>query len=253
MLILIIWAAGVVLESLVLFRGWRAKLLARYPFFCAYNICVLAASLGAYAVYTENLQSYRRYYWGADLLTLTVGCGIILEIFKQVLEPFPGAHAFARNAGLVVFGCILGFSAILSPLISSSSALETALIFERNLRAVQAIFLFGILAVISYYRIEVGKNMKGMIAGYGLYIGMSLVSLALGTYAPRRFDAIAEIVQPLSYDASLLIWSVTLWGYHPNPMPQSDIGLEADYEALAARTKSIFGTLRSHLGKAARQ
>jgi hypothetical protein len=253
MLTVVIWVAGVVLEFVVLFRGWRAKLLTRYPFFYAYNVSVLAASLLAYAFYTKNLQWYRHYfYWGADLLTLTIGYGIVLEIFKHVLGPFPGAHAFARIAGLVVFGCILGFSAILSSLSSRSSALETALVFERNLRAVQAIFLFGILAVISYYRIQMGKNMKGMVAGYGLYIGISLISLALGTYAPRPFDAIAEILQPLSYDASLLVWSATLWGYHPNPVPQSDVGLEADYEGLAARTRTIFGTLRSFLGKAAR-
>jgi hypothetical protein len=253
MLTLIIWAVGIALELLVVFRGWRAKLLRRYPFFYVYNLCVLAASLLAYAFYIGNLPWYRHYfYWGADLLTLTIGYGIILEIFKHVLGPFPGAHAFARSAGLIVFGCILAFSAILSWLISRSSTLETALIFERNLRAVQALFLFGILAVIAYYRIEMGKNMKGMIGGYGLYIGTSLMSLALGTYVPRPFDAIAEILQPLSYDASLLIWSATLWAYYPNPVPQPNIGLEVDYEVLAARTRSIFGTLRSYLGKVAR-
>jgi len=34
---------------------------------------------------------------------------------------------------------------------------------EVNVRSVQAIFLFAVLALISYYRIQIGKNMKGMI------------------------------------------------------------------------------------------
>ena len=60
---------------------------------------------------------------------------------------------------------------------------------ERDVRTVQAIFLFMILAVISYYRIPIGKNLKGMISGYGLYIVTSLFTLAIRAYAGPRFNS----------------------------------------------------------------
>jgi hypothetical protein len=63
---------------------------------------------------------------------------------------------------------------------------------ERDLRTVQAMFLFGLLGVISYCGIAIGKNMKGMILAYGLYIATSLVSLAVRSYAPS-FDAAGNI------------------------------------------------------------
>ena len=124
--------------------------------------------------------------------------------------------------------------------------------FERDLRCVQALFIFGLLAVIFYYAIPIGRNMKGMVMGYGLYIFSSLVSLAVRAYAGPSFTKIWSVAQPLSFDATLVIWLVALWSYCPNPVPDSNIPLEQDYEALATKTRSMIDIVRSYFGKAAR-
>jgi hypothetical protein len=182
-----------------------------------------------------------------------IGCGLMLEIFKHVLAPYPGAERFAMAVALVTFGAIFCFALLYQFFAPNwSSEKGTSIELERNVRTVQAIFLFGIFAVISYYQILVGRNLKGMISGYGLYVGTSLVVLAFRAYAGHPLEAASNIIQPLSYDLSMLIWLVALWSYHQNPVPDPAIHLEEDYEALAARTKRTLVAMRSHLTKAAR-
>jgi hypothetical protein len=95
--------------------------------------------------------------------------------------------------------------------------------------------------------------MKGMILGYGLYIGTSLVSLALRAYSETRFFNAWLLVQPSSFDISLIVWVVALWApVAVFQMRPASPHLEADYEAVAARTRHALLSMRSYLGKAAR-
>ncbi len=242
----IIWCLGIFLESLLLARGIRARLLTKFPFFYIYSASVLLVALLMIVT-----SFYDRWYWQTQFLTLIIGYGILLEILNHVLSPYPGAEKFARTAGLVAFGLIFSF-ALIVPLIIPHWSAGTTIEFERDLRSVQAIFICGLLAVVSYYGIPIGKNMKGMTVGYGLYIVTSLVSLAVRSYAGTPFDEIWKTIQPLSFDVSLVVWVIALWSYCPNPVPDPTIRLEEDYEALASRTRSTIDAIRSYIGKAAR-
>jgi hypothetical protein len=245
----VIWWAGIVLALLILLGGYRAKLLFRYPFFYAYAASVFFVWTVLYFPYILWSPSYDSWYWGAEFFTLVAGYGILLEILNHVLAPYPGAVKFARTTGIVAFGMVVCF-AWLYPRIFPQWSPGTSIEFERDLRTVQAIFLGGLLVVVSYYRIAISRNMKGMIAGYGLYIATSLMSLALRAYAGMPFDNFWKIAQPLSFDISLLIWLFALRSYSPTPLVDSGIGLDADYQELVARTR---GTVRSYLRRAARQ
>ncbi len=248
-----IWGIGIIFQLLILIRSFRATVLAKYAFFYAYVFSTLVGAILGYILWMVSPTSYGKSYWTLQFITLLVGCGIILEIFKHVLAPYPGAERFATAVGLLTFGLVFCFAFAYQILgISQSSPRGTAIELERDVRTVQAIFLFGIFAVISYYRIPIGKNLKGMIGGYGLYIGTSLVSLAFRSYAGRAFEAAWNVIQPSSYDLSLLIWLIALWSYHPNPVPDAAIHLEEDYEALAARTRRALGAVRSRLAKVGR-
>ena len=136
-------------------------------------------------------------------------------------------------------------------LMGEGSQAGTNVGLERDLRTVQAMFLFGLLRVISCCGIAIGKNMKGMILAYGLYIATSLASLAVRSYA-YSFDAAWNTIEPFSYLVSVSIWLTALWSYHPNPVPALAIRPETDYEDLVSRTQTMMGAVRSHFAKAAR-
>jgi len=247
----LIMGSGLLLEFLLLGRGLQAHLLKRYYFFFIYiGSVIFFTSAMILANWSAPTTLYARWYWPLQLGTLITGYGILLEILKHVLAPYPGAERFARVSGMAAFGVIV-LVAVLGPLVSPHWSPGSVIDFERNLRTVQALFICGLLAVISYYGIGMGRNMKGMILGYGLYILTSLVSLAVRVYVERPLG-LAWLLQPLSFDISLIIWLVALWSYCPNPAPDHMIHLEEDYGALVTRTKSVMGAIRAYIGKAAR-
>jgi hypothetical protein len=252
---LIMGWGGNALQLLILYRAFRARTLRTYAVFYAYITSSLISSFALSIVLNDfglHSRTYATWYWPIQFATLILGCGIVLEILRHVLSSYPGAERFAMISGVVAFGGAFCLALMSSSVMLTWSAAGAMVELERNLRTVQAIVLFGILAVISYYRIPVGRNMKGMVLGYGIYVGTSLFALAVRAYAGIWLQNVWVFAQPISFMISLSVWLVMLWSYHPNPVPESNIALEADYGALVARTKGMIGAMRSQLAKAGR-
>ena len=247
---LVVSCSGLLLLFGILLRGLGEKLLTRYSFFYTYVFSTFMAGSLVLVLWRVALASYQRSYWILQFATLLIGCGIMLEIFRHVLSPYRGAEKFAMAVGVFIFGAVFCFAIVYRLIVPSPG--KTLFELERNVRTVQAILLFGILAVVSYYRVPLGKNIKGMITGYGLYIVTSLSTLAIRAYAGPVFNNTWNVIQPLSFDASLTIWLIALWSYQPNPAPDPAVPLEEDYEMLARRTRRALASMRSHLTKAAR-
>jgi len=242
---------SILIESLILFRAFRARVFARFPFFYVNVASTLVFSLFLTSIYYAYPNSYGKWYWRQQFVGIILRCGIIVEIFRHVLAPYPGTKKFASIVVFLIFGLVFCFVIGYTLMVPGHSLARTNIALERDLRTVQAVFLFGILAVISRYEIPMGRNMKGMILGYGMYLGISLVVLALRSHIGPSFNGAWSIIQPFSGDVSLAIWLIALWSYHPNPAPDS-ARLEDDYEALATRTRAVLDSLRSHLGKGVR-
>jgi len=243
--------AGIAVQVLLLLRSAWSHLLTKYYFFYTYIVSVILGSALLMTLLLRMPALYAKGYWAVQFVTLVAGYGILLEIMNHVLTPYPGAERFARTAGVFAFFVIFLF-AMIAPFIKSQWAPVVVIEFERDLRSVQSLFLCVLLGVIFYYGIPIGRNMKGMILGYGLYIVTSLMTLAVRAYAGPSFSAAWKVIQPFSFDVSLVIWLVALWSYCANPEPDPNIPLEQDYEALASRTRGVIDIIRTHLRKAAR-
>jgi hypothetical protein len=252
MLTLAIWWLAMFLEGTILFRGAARKMAPKYPLFYAYLAVVLAVDLARYSVLRFQPSAWTTFYWSTQLLSVFVGYAVILEILKQALDPYRGAERVCRYLVLGVFAAVFAFVGFRSIAGSNWSPAATTLEFERDLRAVQVLVLMAILFVIFYFRIAIGRNLKGIILGYGLFIGMSVMNLALRSYVGIRFDAIWELVMSYSYVASLVVWTVALWTYQPNPGVDSSPRSGPDYDGLASSTRGALDAMRSHLGRGAR-
>jgi hypothetical protein len=240
----ILWS-GLILRPLILTRGYQSRMLSRYAWFYWYILSGFTADAVLYLLWGR----YANLYWVFQFLTLAFGCGVLLEIFKHVLSPYPGAERFARILLLMTFVVIFLFGLIYPHINTSLTATRSHVELERDVRTAQTIFFVAILAVIFHYSIPRGKNMRGMMSGYGLYLCASLFTLTFRAYLGHGFDAIWRVLQPLFSSLTLCIWLYALWAYHPNPVPSTRIELESDYEELAALTKGRIDALRSHLGR----
>jgi hypothetical protein len=240
------------LEGTILCRSLLAKMASKYPLFYTYLAVVLVIDIARYIVLASHPAAWVVFYWSTQLVSVLVGYGVILEILRQALDPYPGAERIGRYLVLGIFAAVFAFVVFRSATPLQWSPAASSAEFERDLRAVQALVLMAILVVIFYFRIAIGRNLKGIIAGYGLFIGTNVMNLALRSYVGSGFQRAWEFVMVYSYLASLIVWTVALWSYEPNPGIDSEPRSGSGYHNLASETRGALDSMRSHLGRAAR-
>jgi hypothetical protein len=246
-----VWASNIG-EAVLLYRAIRGRFFGKYPVFYIYLAYVFAYEVAAFCVYTFDPGFYSKFYWGLQYVSITIGYCVIWEVYRQVFKPYPGASRIARAllAGILIFVvCKVILNGVYN--VSLTSVLHRAPEYERYLRVVQAALLVTIVALIAYYSIPIGRNLKGMILGYGLYIGLTIMQLGLRAYLGEWFQPIWKHLAWVSYTAALVTWCVTLWSYQPSPEP-TRTGPEYDYQQLATQTSRMMSQVRSGISRAMR-
>ena len=253
MLNVMIWSVGVFLEILLLVRGCQEKLYRQFPVFYAYLLFVtMADDVFSMGVYRWAPIHYFQVYWVTQFLSLAIGSGIIFEVYRVALRPFRGAARMARYALLIVFGVI--FAKVLTiPVGGVFTWLAAASVkLEQDLRIVQALAILTLVLLFLWYAIPFGKNLKGILFGYSLFIGLSIVQFILWRYSWEQIKPFWSYAQPVCYLVVIGIWISTLWSAEPLPEINLDAQIESDYEFLVATTRGQFRKALARLGWAAR-
>ena len=234
------WVCSLLLGLLVC-RGAASGTLRRYPNFYSYAAAVLFTTIVGLSVTWTNAGAYRYYYWTAELIVLTLGVGVTWEIYMRVLAHYPGVRRLAWMLLFMIFGLVL--------VRSTGGSLPGALSFvvlERDLRTVQAIILLTLFALVAYYEIPLGPNVRGITIGYVFLVATSVLNLSLRSYFGEPFQPIWNYGGPLEFAAALGIWTATLWSYQPNPNPPN-LDMENDYEWISGQAVRAMVRLRTHL------
>ncbi len=91
----LLWIAGIVLESVILFRFLKHRLYAHYPFFFAYLVVVWSSEMALWPIYRSHYASYSQFFWADQFLNLLAGFGVLFEIARKSFQRYPGARTFA--------------------------------------------------------------------------------------------------------------------------------------------------------------
>ena len=249
---LAVWGLGLALEGLLLVRAIFGDLFRRYPLFYFYVGWVLALSAVRLIIYVAEPTFYRAFYWYTQPFSVLVGCGLVWEIYRQALGRYPGAARMARN--LLLFVLLVVLSKILVTAWNGPGWWQagTTAQLERDMRTVQGILLIALIFVLAHYEIPLGRNLKGMILGYALFISTSVIDLTLRLFLGDSFQKSWQYLQPIFYLAALSVWGFTLWSYQTVPVPAAEPKIETDYQILAARTRKRFLQVRAYLARALR-
>jgi hypothetical protein len=247
-----IWWGCITFETLLLVRGLVGRLWARYPVFYAYILFVWLQSLLRFSVFHSRPEYYSAVYWITEGLGVLVGCAVVFEIYRVGLAAYPGTARVARN--------LLGFVFVLA----STKALvgvwndprwwliSTTMDLERVLRIVQAFAIAALIALFFFYSIPFGRNLRGVLLGYALFIVESVIWLTLVPLAGAKFHQFWYQLHPASYFTILGVWLVHLWSYFPSPEPKRVVRLEEQYQRVAAATAERLREARGYLAKAVR-
>ena len=252
MFALALWLAGPLLEIVLLVRALQIGSIKHYKLFYVYVAWVLARDLSLISINHFDPASYANVYWYTQFGSVLVGCGIVWEVYKLTLVHYPGVATMARNVLAFIF--ILSASRILANAWNDTNwrPAKNAFDAERDLRIVQITVLLGLIALLKYYAIPTGRNLKGILAGYAAFLAVSVGHLSVIGSLGHAFPLAWQRVQPVAYITVLLIWCGALWQYGPVPESQVESGLEADYQSLLASTRRRLCALEGYLGRSAR-
>jgi len=201
---------------------------------------ILLQSILLFFIARYRPDVYADFYWSLEFIDVFAGCAVVLETYRVALAEFPGVAKLARNALLVAF--LLTFSRVLFTAREGAQNWSTMVTIqlERDMRFVQIAAVLTLLMLILCYAVPVGRNLRGILFGYGLFLGVNIVNLTL----MRRFGAdvqtLASYVQSLTYLLVLGLWTVLLWSYSPEP---------AERRLISPAYKELLGQTRSRLGK----
>jgi len=241
---------GIATMLLLLVRGQHSRLISRYPAFYFYIFFVLSQSFLRMYVYHWEFFLYRYTYWFTEFVSILVGCGVVFEIFRMGLRAYPGASRIARNSLLLLF--LVAFVVAVANTANDPRwwAEATVTEIQRAMRMVQALSLFALVLLFLHYSIPFGRNLRGILLGYGLFVAGSVIWLTFAYTGTGRFRNFWSYLYPFWYDITLLVWIGHLWGYRPNPQRRGSAQFERQYERIAAATKRHLQEARSYLDKA---
>ena len=208
-----LWFATILLELLLLGRSLWGAYFTRFPIFYSYISFVFLQSVARFAVYHLKPDWYGSVYWFTEFVAIIAGCSVVFEFCRLGLKSYPGVAKMAR-AGLIA-AFLFTFSKVFFTAAQGADGWTPALTFllERDIRFVQIVATVMLTATVLIYRIPLSRNLKGIILGYGFYLGTVVTNLTFLGLFGERIQSTASQVQAASYLATLLIWTVALRSY----------------------------------------
>jgi hypothetical protein len=208
-----IWFATLFLELALLARSLKGDFFKRCPIFYSYISFVFLQSVARFTVYHLRPDWYASVYWFTEFVAIIAGCSVVFEFCRLGLKGYPGVAKMAR-AGLIL-AFLFTFSKVFFTAAAGADGWTPALTFllERDIRFVQIAATVILLGIVLAYRIPIGRNLKGIIFGYGFYLGAVVTNLTFLGWFGERVQGAASRIQASSYLATLLLWTVALWSY----------------------------------------
>jgi hypothetical protein len=243
------WISGILLELLLLARGVRTRLVAKYPVFYIYVIFVLFQSIVRFCVYHWYPLRYMESYWYTEFFAVIVGSGVLFEIYQKGLAPYPGTARLARNLLALVFVVAVGKALAASLRGPMWWPARTTAELERNLRAVQAFAILGLVILLLAYSIPLGRNLRGIVMGYTLFIATSLANLAALASPGHEFQHVWSYSQQLFYLLVLCIWTVSLWNISSHSALPTGAETSSPYKVSEQQTRERWKRIRLYFGK----
>ena len=247
-----VWSLSVALEALLLIRAAKTSLFRKFPLFYSYILCVLVIDLISTPIYIQYPSIYSPFYWSTELLVAIIGYGVVVEIYTQSLQNYHGVARFFKILLCMIFCAATARVALTSFADSGKGFARAVADLEGNVREAQVLLMCCLLILFVYYKVSIGRSLRGLILGYALFLGTDSISSAFIAHPASGLAPLMRKVEPTFYALSLVIWVVNLWVSRPEQCPERSRELEHDYEYFARATKMLLLRARTHLVRAGR-
>jgi hypothetical protein len=215
----LIFAAGILAESVLLWRIHANKMGRVYPYFTIYLWQIFLRTIVLYVLMKTDRRAYGLFYWPTEPLSVVLRFLVIWDAFRHALR---SPRGFQHRAAKFLFAVFVVFAALVAVfgLQTRGPAPLQVLFTNIEIRAslVQALLIATIFLMMSYYSVDWRRNAWGMSIGLGLYVSLATVNFA-ALEMLHRLLPFWQIIRPASFLAMLLIWIWALWVRDPLEAP----------------------------------
>jgi hypothetical protein len=212
---------AVVLEGLLLWRLSKRKLWSRYPCLLLFVVYDFSCNLFLFPINRYKPEWFAGVYWRIESISLFFRLFVNLEFFRGVLGRRSTLYDISWKA-------LLALELIVVPAIlvlgwSQASSLHYEYLYLSPLivqyfSLFQALLLLTPAAVAWYYRLPLGRNVRGLGLGFGMYLLVCTLNFA-SLQAVQGFFPYWQLLTPISFIAMIAVWLWAFWEYAPTPDP----------------------------------
>lgn len=212
---------GICLQGLLVWRLSKNRLWQHYPYLSIFVLYSFARDVVMTPMYLRASSSYGAAFWATALVYLFLQFFLDWEFFRGVFPQRSPMHDIAWKA--LVFVGLCAFPPILLLSWSQMSSLpphftHLSPIVTQYMTLWQVLILLAPLAIARYYGVTLGRNMRGLALGFGIYACIASMNFAaiqgLHSVAPY-----SPFVGPLSFMAMIVILLWAFWVYAPAQVP----------------------------------
>jgi hypothetical protein len=213
----------IVIATTIFFR----QLHHQARFFFAYIIWQTFSVAVIYAL-AHFGPPYWAYYsiWINDVVTVSLGFAIIIEVFNRIFAPYESIRRFARIVlfwSAVVLIVVAAFISTYREVANSVPILTLFLVAERSVRVVQLGLILCLFALSRYMHLRWRNYFFGISLGFGFYALLVLAGLTVRMYYGSPTTGLVNTILGCSYCASVMIW--TFYVLQPDAVRVSIVAL----------------------------
>jgi hypothetical protein len=111
---------------------------------------------------------------------------------------------------------VLALIYILPSLLESKPERAALLDFAKRATLVKILLILILLMVSHHYRLPLGRNVAGMLAGFSVYLSVCFANFGAADIFPVELYApVLKLLFPVSYLLCLAVWTLALWRFEP--------------------------------------
>ena len=207
-IVLYLWCAQPILQSVVAAILWRRKLHKQFPVFFVFLVAQVAnfATLFPLSL-AGNDKMYFVLFWLCEALNAVLGFKVIHEIFLDVFRPY---HTL-KDLGTLLFKWAGVVMLLVSVVVAFSNSFDqnplvhALTTLQRSVRIVQ----FGLILFLLLFSRFLGVSRKqvsfGISLGFGLFAGVELLLYALNSGGFVRLHHL-NLINMSTYNLAILVW-----------------------------------------------
>jgi hypothetical protein len=218
-LLYILPCAATTLQGLLLCRLSKRGLASCYPHLTVFVLFRFFGDLILFPINYYKPEWFAVAYWRLETITLTLQFIVNWEFIRGA---FPRRSTLYNLAWKLLLAVEVGVLPAIVALSWSQASLPLVYLHvhpavEQYICLAQAVLLLTPAAVALYYRVPLGRNLRGLCIGFGVYLLVRSANFA-SLQVVRGFAPYWRLLTPLTFIAMIAIWLWAFWEYAPLPV-----------------------------------